>query len=176
MFDCDWSSDVCSSDLSDPVTFHAAGSYYWSAFYSGDANNSAARSGCGTELLVVSKAAPTDPKTTPMNSTHSQIANATNDTTTLSNPSLNAAGTLDYRYYASHADRTADTPPPLSGGPEAAAGPAFPTRRSSDLSDPVTFHAAGSYYWSAFYSGDANNSAARSGCGTELLVVSKAAP
>jgi hypothetical protein len=35
--------------------FASAGSYYWAAFYSGDANNTAAVSGCATELLAVGR-------------------------------------------------------------------------------------------------------------------------
>jgi len=41
---------------SDPLTFDAAGDYYWQAVYSGDAHNEGATSVCTSEHLVVGKA------------------------------------------------------------------------------------------------------------------------
>src|SRR6185437_15557359 len=38
--------------------FHAAGTFAWAAFYSGDASNQAAASDCATEPLLVTRAAP----------------------------------------------------------------------------------------------------------------------
>jgi uncharacterized repeat protein (TIGR01451 family) len=39
---------------SDTLTFNSAGTFYWQAVYSGDANNDAATSDCASEALVVS--------------------------------------------------------------------------------------------------------------------------
>jgi uncharacterized repeat protein (TIGR01451 family) len=39
---------------SDTLTFNSAGTFYWQAVYSGDANNDAASSDCASEALVVS--------------------------------------------------------------------------------------------------------------------------
>jgi hypothetical protein len=41
---------------SDSVTFNSPGTFYWAAFYSGDANNTSAKSDCTSEVLVVNKA------------------------------------------------------------------------------------------------------------------------
>jgi hypothetical protein len=40
------------------VTFNFAGTYYWQADYSGDANNGAASSACNLETVTVSKNIP----------------------------------------------------------------------------------------------------------------------
>src|SRR5262249_60960494 len=58
---------------------------------------------------------------------------------------------------------------------------ALPTRRSSDLhivpdSDPVTFNQAGTFYWQAVYTGDANNNGATSACQSEVLTIGPNSP
>src|SRR5258707_10009942 len=83
-----------------------AGTFYWAAFYSGDANNAAAVSDCTTELLVVSQATPTI--TTALTANPIPVGGSTTDTATLHNASANAGGTVDYRYYGSLAACQAD--------------------------------------------------------------------
>src|SRR5437667_6775655 len=51
----------------------------------------------------------------------------------------------------------------------------FPTRRASALPSGASPE-AGTYYWVASYSGDANNAPAASGCEDEPVTVGKAAP
>ena len=48
---------------SDPFAFPAAGTYYWRAAYSGDANNNPSTSACGAEVLTVT--APPTPTPSP---------------------------------------------------------------------------------------------------------------
>src|SRR2546428_9213114 len=50
----------------------AAGSYYWVASYSGDANNKAASSGCADEPITVGQASPSIETTS--QSTHAPIS------------------------------------------------------------------------------------------------------
>jgi hypothetical protein len=158
------------------VTFHNAGNYYFAAFYSGDSNNSAAVSDCSTELLVVNTAAPTI--ATQLADSSIAVDGSTNDTATLSNASLGAGGTVDYRFYASQADCQTDasafpgTVP--AGGTDV--GSVLVVAGVVPPSPSVTFHNAGSYYFAAFYSGDVNDTPAVSDCSTELLVVNKATP
>src|SRR5438445_13751402 len=58
----------------------------------------------------------------------------------------------------------------------AAAGTKTVTNGGVPNSDGVTFNAAGTYYWQAIYSGDANNNGATSTCTSEQLVVNPNQP
>src|SRR5262249_54083806 len=105
------------------------------------------------------------------------IDTATNDTAALHNASANAGGTVDYRYYSSLANCQADASAfPTAQARRAEDGSGTVTNGSVPPSAPVTFHNAGTVYWAAFYSGDANNKPAVSDCTTELLVVNPASP
>ena len=44
---------------SNPLSFPTAGTFYWQASFSGDANNTATMSTCSSEPLIVGKATPT---------------------------------------------------------------------------------------------------------------------
>jgi hypothetical protein len=154
------------------VTFHNAGTYYWAAFYSGDANNKAAVSDCSTEQLVVTAASPAI--TTQLSAGTIAIDTSANDTASLTGASQNAGGLVDYRYYSSLGACLADSATAPTGGTDVGSVPV--TNGSVPASPSVTFHNAGTYYWAAYYSGDTNNNPAASGCNTELLVVSQATP
>src|SRR5207249_4919501 len=55
-----WSSDVCPSDLTLPISGTVTGTYQWNATYNGDTNNSTASDiGDTKERVVVSPASPT---------------------------------------------------------------------------------------------------------------------
>jgi hypothetical protein len=55
---------------SDPVTFVAAGSYYWIAAYSGDAANNPSASACGAEVVTVTVGPPATLVLTPKTATN----------------------------------------------------------------------------------------------------------
>jgi hypothetical protein len=59
---------------SNSVTFGTAGTYYWAAFYFGDANNKPAVSGCATEPLTVNALTA---QITPTNTTCQQFTSGT---------------------------------------------------------------------------------------------------
>jgi hypothetical protein len=61
------------------VTFPTTGTFYWAAFYTGDANNKPAASGCSTEPLVVK---PLTGQITPTNTTCQQFTGGTAGTLT----------------------------------------------------------------------------------------------
>jgi hypothetical protein len=155
---------------SDTVTFNSTGTFYWAAFYSGDANNAKSSSDCTTEVLVVNKKQPSI--TTTLSANPIRVGGSVHDSATLSNATANAGGTVDYRYYSSLAACQADTNPPTGG---TSAGTKTVTNGVVPDSDTVTFNSTGTFYWAAFYSGDANNLKAQSDCTTEVLVVSTAA-
>ncbi|MGH7641509.1 MAG: hypothetical protein ACRENX_00565 [Candidatus Dormibacteria bacterium] len=156
-----------------------AGTWEWTATYSGDTYNSGATSPCGSEPLTVCKAAPaittvTSSGTTevPVGSRIADTANVTNST----NGTLNSAsGTVDFHLYQQNNQWVASCQ----------SGLVF-----SDLSDPLTVGqpystatsssyqvlSVGHYDWTATYSGDSNDSKNDSQCGSEAVDVVKSTP
>jgi hypothetical protein len=100
------------------------------------------------------------------------VGGSVHDSATLTGATSDAGGTVEYRYYSSQAACQADTNPPTGG---TSAGTKTVTNGVVPDSDTVTFNSTGTFYWAAFYSGDANNLKAQSDCTTEVLVVSTAA-
>ena len=157
-------------------TFGAAGTFYWAAFYSGDANNRAAASDCATEPLVVTPAQ--SQVTTQLSATDGQtpVGGSVSDSATLHDVTGTAGGTVEYRYYGSQAACETD----VAAFPGTAPSGGTPvstetvTNGAVPRSSAVTFPAAGTVYWTAFYSGDAANLPAASDCATEPLVVTPA--
>jgi hypothetical protein len=147
---------------SDPVTFNNAGTFYWQALYSGDANNQGATSACTSETLVVNKAKPSI--TTTLSDTSVSVGSPVHDSATLTGTTANAGGTVTYKVYSND---TCDSANPLDAGTKTVTNGVVPD------SDPVTFNNAGDFYWQAVYSGDANNESATSVCTEEHLVVTK---
>ena len=156
------------------VTFPAAGTFYWAAFYSGDPNNLPAASDCATEPLVVASA--------PSRGDHAAVGRQRADSGRRDGERLGdahgvtgtAGGTVEYRYYNSLSacrQRRAAFPP-ASGG--TLVSTVTVTSGVAPPSAAVTFPAAGTFYWAAFYSGDPSNLAAASDCATEPLVVTPA--
>jgi len=149
---------------SDAVQFNSAGTFYWQASYSGDANNSSATSDCTSEQLVVNPNAPTI--ATVLSDTSVAIGTAVHDSATLSGATGNAGGTVTYTVYSDSSCTTSVA----SGGTKAVSNGIVPD------SDPVSFNSAGTFYWQAAYSGDANNDPATSACQSEIVTVNPNAP
>src|SRR6266498_1586904 len=149
---------------SDPITFNNAGDFYWQAVYSGDANNDGTTSECTSEHLVVNKATPSI--TTTLSATNVDIGTAVHDSAALTGATADAGGTVKYTVYSN--DTCTDNPQD--------AGTKTVTNGDVPDSDPITFNNAGTFYWQAVYSGDANNDGTTSECTSEHLVVNKATP
>lgn len=149
---------------SDSVTFNSAGTFYWQAVYSGDANNSGATSDCTTEQMVVNPNSPTI--ATVLSDTSVAIGTPVHDSSTLTGATSNAGGTVTYTVYSD--DQC--TISIASGGTKNVANGIVPD------SDAVTFNSAGTFYWQADYSGDANNDPAISACQSEIVTVNPNAP
>ena len=154
------------------ATFNTVGSYYWQAVYSGDANNNGASSPCtagSNEQLTVTKASPTIATT--LSPASITAGNPANDTATLTG-AVNSTGsaTVIYSYYTNNT---------CSAGQSAVNTVTVNTSGTVPNSNNVTFNSAGTYYWQAVYSGDANNNGASSPCtagSNEQLTVAKASP
>jgi hypothetical protein len=148
---------------SNAISFSAAGTYYWQAVYSGDANNSGATSPCTSEKLVVK----TNPSiATTLSAATANVGDTVHDSATLSGATADAGGTVTYTVYS---DSSCSQNPQDAGKKDVTNG-VVPD------SNGVTFNSAGTFYWQAVYSGDANNNSATSDCQSEQLVVSKNNP
>jgi lysophospholipase L1-like esterase len=139
------------------------GTYYWQASYSGDEANHSSTSTCGSEISIV-----TAPVTTSLSGegqTGSEVEveeeAAVQDTAALHGEHASkATGTVKYDVYSD----------PECKDLVAEAGEVTVTSGSVPASNEEKL-SAGSYYWQASYSGDAENPAAKSACGTEIAVV-----
>ncbi len=165
------------------VTEGTAGSYQWIAVYSGDANNAGASDSCGqaAEQVTVSPPPPTPPTTTttPTTTTPTTTTPTPTSPATLASPSIvttaspgvpmggrihdqavlsggNApTGTITFRLYTS-SDITCST---------ALSTSTTPVNGNGSYASPVmTEGTAGTYQWTASYSGDANNAAVADSC------------
>ena len=149
---------------SNPITFNSAGTWYWQAVYSGDANNHGATSECQSEVLTVNPNSPSI--TTELSRSSGVVGDTITDSSTLSGATTNAGGTVTYTVYTNNT---------CSAG-AIDAGTKTVTHRDVPESNPITFNSAGTWYWQAVYSGDANNHGATSTCNEETLVINKSGP
>jgi hypothetical protein len=156
-----------------PVTLTTTGTYYWTASYSGDASNLASASNCGTERLTVGTAATTlatslsGGNATPGTAITVPQGTAVTDSATLAGTAASGAtGTVTYNVY-SDSKCTAL----VNGG----SAEKITTPGTLPASAAVTLTGTGTYYWTASYSGDANNQASVSACGSETETVSAVA-
>src|SRR6476659_1903372 len=145
-----------------------AGTYQWVAVFSGDANNSSASSGCGSEPVVIT-ASPTI--TTDQSPKSGSVGDTINDSATLHGTS-NLLGTGTVTIYLFEPGVACD-----ASGTGAVQNWTF-----SDVSDNGPFNTsdtagfvtdmAGTYHWLAVFSGDDNNNGPiDSGCESEPVKI-----
>lgn len=139
----------------------AAGTYQWIVSYSGNVNNRATASGCGTEPVTITAATPT---LTTSPGPGGTVGLPVSDSATLSG-AYQPTGTLTFNLY-SLADCSGQ---PVDSETISVSG-------NGSYSTTSTPTAAGTYQWTVGYSGDANNAAATSGCDTESVTLTRAAP
>jgi hypothetical protein len=145
-------------------TATSAGTFYFVADYSGDANNNATTSGCAADALTVT---PASPGITTQLSTNSVTIGATvHDGSTLSGATASAGGTVTYDVYSN--DTCAGAGLVSTLGPVTVSAGVVPN------SPNWTATSAGTFYFVADYSGDANNNATTSGCAADALTVTPA--
>jgi hypothetical protein len=141
---------------SDPVTFNAAGDYYWQAVYSGDANNTGATSFCTSEHLVVVK------KTTAMTTAQNLIPN---DDANLSGATSTAGGTVTFELF-SPADADCSETPAYTQTVNVSGPGTYSTTNTTFIAS-----SEGTWRWKVSYSGDANNEGSTSACGVEQFTI-----
>src|SRR5262249_6074239 len=142
-------------------TFENAGKFSWKAIYSGDANNEKAESPCN-EILVVGKNSPTlstelnnetkNTKAAAVTTLSAAIGDKVFDTAKLTGAASGPAteAKIEYAFYSNSTcteNKEDETPSPNT----------FTTGGTIPNSKTFTFTQAGTYYWKAVYSGDANN-------------------
>ena|GEM_PF-5967416 len=158
-------SGVAPSSIAETLP---AGTYYWQAVYSGDSLHQGSTSTCGTEISIfkASSQIKTSLSGEGQSSTRVEVVegSAVSDSATLSGPNTSkATGTLKYAVYSDEECKT------LS----AKAGEVTVTKGSVPASSQEKLK-AGTYYWQATYSGDANNEGSTAACGEEISLVATA--
>jgi hypothetical protein len=147
-------------------TTTAAGTFYFVANYSGDADNNATTSDCAADALTVT---PLSPGITAQLSTNSATIGATvHAVATLSGATSSASGTVTYDVYSN--DTCA------AGGLVSTLGPVSVSGAVVPNSPNWTTTAAGTFYFVANYSGDADNNATTSDCAADALTVTPLSP
>jgi hypothetical protein len=163
---------------SNGIQFNDAGTYYWRAFYSGDANNTATSSACLDEQLVISPN--TTGLTTETNITAGSIGDTLTDSATLTGATANAGGTIDFFLFAPGA--TCDSAAPIDGYVYSATGVPVTTNGTYSSADAAhttgsnAATAAGTYTWVAVYTDGSNNVTSHTDCGDEDVAISPNTP
>jgi hypothetical protein len=142
----------------------SAGTDYFVASYSGDANNAPAISGCSAEPVTVRPNAPTI--SSQLSATTVAIGGSAYDTATLAGATTSAGGTVTYSVYSSAS----------CSGLITTLGPLTVANNSVPNSPNWTATTTGTYYFVASYSGDANDDPAISGCSADPITVQAQAP
>ena len=157
---------------SQPFTPTRSGTYRWVASYSGDHSNDAVATSCGDpgEAVVVSSTPPVHPALATTASGGAPAGSPIHDTAHLSGGS-DPTGSITFRIYGPDNG--------TCGGPPADTSSVTVSGNGDYNSAPFTPAAAGTYLWTASYSGDhQNHPAGPTACddAAESVVVSKAHP
>src|SRR5207249_4338296 len=140
-----------------------AGTYHWTAHYSGDTNNNPADSACADEVVILrSEERRVGKERNPPGGT---VGATLNDSATVSG-GFSPTGTVSFALYG---------PNNLTCSPTGAAPFYTQTLHTTAIrawSTPVcTSTPAGTYHWTAHYSGDTNNNPADSACADEVVIL-----
>ncbi len=148
--------------VSGEITPPTAGTYYWSAHYSGDSENPPADSTC----LAISSVGKASPALTG-NASSGAVGTAIHDEATVTG-GFSPTGEVTFSVYGP-ADTSCSTPLKTA---------AVPLQGGHATSADFLAQQAGKFRWTAQYEGDANNEAAVLGCGAtnQASTVNKASP
>jgi uncharacterized repeat protein (TIGR01451 family) len=169
--------DSTSTQVGSPVTVHGdgtyqspscptmnqVGTYTWSASYTGDDNNNPAQDNGQNESVTSVKASPSI--VTQQDPASGSVGDTYKDSASLSG-TFDGSGSITWTLYP-NSDCSGT---PLGTDTESVDGDG-----KYETPTGVTVNSAGTYYWVAQYSGDANNGQATSGCAAEPVQVNGAA-
>src|SRR5439155_1354010 len=147
-----------------------AGTYYWVATYSGEANNDDAVSGCADEPVKIGPASPSIE--TVQDPASGTVGATIKDTAKLSGLfGAHAGGTVSFKLFN---NKTCDA---SEGGLIASDGPVA-VDGNGEYATPhgASPTQAGTYYWVATYSGEAHNKEPVTGCAHEPAKIGPASP
>jgi hypothetical protein len=147
------------------LTLFQAGTYWWTAAYSGDTANNPVASGCGDESVTIAKASPT---ITTRPGGGGPPGTGTNDTANLAGGS-SPTGTIEFKLYGP------SPTPDCTGTPIDDETFTVNGNGTYGIVNGLTLFQAGTYWWTAAYSGDTANNPVASGCGDEKVTVTPGA-
>ena len=141
-----------------------AGTWSWTATYTGDSKNFGASTPCGQETVSVTKASPS---VTTAPSPGGPTGVILNDTATLAG-GASPTGSITFNLYdPSHTD--------CSGTPAYTQTVAVAGNGSYSTTNTTAASVGGTWSWTATYTGDSSNNGASSGCGQETVTVTAVA-
>jgi hypothetical protein len=143
-----------------------AGTWNWTAIYTGDSGNLGASSGCGQETVPVAKASPSLTTTpSPGGSVNSVVLNDTGKVSGGFQP----GGSITFNLYdPAHAD--------CSGTPAYTQTVTISGNGSYSTTNTTPASTPGTWNWTATYTGDSDNAGASSTCGQETVTVAPIVP
>jgi Bacterial Ig-like domain (group 3) len=144
------------------------GTYHWVAIYSGDADNLAARSACGSESVTITKATPT---ITTAASDGGPIGTQIHDTAQVSGGD-NPTGTVTFSLFAP-SNPTCAGGEGSTGAVQTVTVPLGTNGSATSAGTPFTTTEVGTYNWIAKYSGDADNKSVSTACTDEQVTIGK---
>jgi hypothetical protein len=154
----DWTWDITGQDADGTYGCNRYGWFSDQEIFGLPIDNAEMAGGCG-------KTSPTIATT--LSASGGIKGDTIHDSAKLTDATTDAGGTVNYRYYSSPADCTADS----TGTAGTDVSTETVTNGTVPNSDDETFTTAGTFYWAAFYSGDARNNPAKSDCASEPLEI-----
>jgi hypothetical protein len=144
---------------SDGVTFNSAGTFFWQAVYSGDANNNSATSDCTSEKLVVK------PNTPGISTAQHLIPN---DDATITGATSDAGGSITFDLF-SPGDTTCSGTVAFTQTVTVNGNGTYKTTNTG--ANAFVASTEGTWRWQVTYSGDVNNVSTTSACGIENFTI-----
>src|SRR5262249_37411493 len=130
------------------TAFSSAGTFFWQAAYSGDANNDTSTGARPGGQVTGGKASPTIATT--QSSSSITVGGSVHDSATLTGATTTAGGTVTYTVYTNNTCTAV-------AGPQPSPATVTVTNGTVPNSADTAFPAAGTFFWQAVYSGDTNN-------------------
>jgi hypothetical protein len=155
-----------SYSTANTVAANMAGTWSWTAMYSGDSGNSGTSSTCSQETVTVAKASPSLSTTPSAGGTVGAVN--LNDSAAVS-AGYTPGGSITFNLYSPSQTCGSGTPAYTQTVTVSGNG-------SYSTANTVAATMAGTWSWTASYAGDANNNSASSTCGQETVTVSAAVP
>jgi hypothetical protein len=155
-----------SYSTSNTTSANVVGTWSWTASYSGDPNNTPASTPCGQETVRVAEASPS---LTTLPSAGGTVGTVVLNDAAMLTAGYQPTGSITFNLYdPSHTD--------CSGTPAYTTTVPVSGNGSYSTSNTTSANVAGTWSWTASYSGDPNNTPASTPCGQETVTVTSVVP